>query len=106
MGEVLSFSGNHNSTEVQMEFQTRSEETGLAFFSSLKEAFDHAKADTSVWKIGFHLPNGEPVRLVRRTRVEYRATENYNVASERVEVEDWVYEDLMSVVKNELQSRE
>lgn len=106
MGEIISFPGNPDQTEVQMEFQTRSEETGLAFFSTLKEAFDHAKADTSVWKIGFHLPNGESVRLVRRTRVEYRATENYNVASERVELEDWVYEDLMSVVEKELQSRE
>ena len=35
------------------EIQTRSEVTGLKFFQTIKEAFDHAEKDKSVWKIIF-----------------------------------------------------
>lgn len=51
----------------QIEFQTRSEESGLQFFSSLKDALNEAEKDKSIWKISFSLPNGERVRLVSHT---------------------------------------
>lgn len=50
-----------------IEFQTRSEENGLQFFSSLKDALNTAEKDQSIWKISFSLPNGERVRLVSHT---------------------------------------
>ena len=54
-----------------MEIQTRSEENGLHYFKTLKEAFAHADVDITVWKVSFHLEGdgnaspGERVRLVR-----------------------------------------
>ena len=47
------------------EFQTRSEITGLMFFSTLREAFNEANRDRTIWKISFSV-NGEPVRLKRQ----------------------------------------
>ena len=47
-----------------VEFQTRSEDTGTNYFSSLAEALEEAFNDRTVWKISFSLPNGERVRLV------------------------------------------
>lgn len=37
--------------------QTRSEETGVNYVTSVKEAIDSAKQDTSIWKISFSLGN-------------------------------------------------
>lgn len=54
-----------------IEFQTRSEENGLQFFSSLKDALNTAEKDQSIWKISFSLPNGERVRLVRIVEWKY-----------------------------------
>jgi predicted metal-dependent HD superfamily phosphohydrolase len=48
-----------------MEVQTRSETTGLVFFDTFKDAYNHAKEDETVWKISIALPTGERVRLVR-----------------------------------------
>lgn len=48
-----------------MQFQTRSEENGLNYFSTLNDALLAAACDNSVWKISFQLENGERVRLVR-----------------------------------------
>lgn len=50
-------------------FQTRSEETGMARFATLKEAIAYANEDPSVWKISFGVKNvhggSERIRLVR-----------------------------------------
>lgn len=45
--------------------QTRSEDSGLEEFATLKEAFDRAEEDKSIWKISFTISSGERVRLVR-----------------------------------------
>lgn len=57
-----------------IEFQTRSEESGLQFFSSLRDALNTAEKDQSIWKISFSLPNGERVRLVRTTLLNSKWT--------------------------------
>lgn len=36
-----------------MEFQTRSESTGLRFFTSLEDALNHYESNPTVWKISF-----------------------------------------------------
>jgi len=46
--------------------QTRSEETGIKWFETVKEAFDKAEKDKTIWKISFSM-NDEQVRFVRRT---------------------------------------
>lgn len=59
-----------------MEFQTRSEETGLRFFSSLKDAMEAAEKDSTIWKISFSVGE-ERVRLVKaniQTRVGVRTS--------------------------------
>lgn len=48
-----------------MEVQTRSEENGLRQFNSIKEAMEHAKKDSSVWKISFSVGD-EQIRLVKK----------------------------------------
>lgn len=48
--------------------QTRSEENGLFFHSSLNDAIDAAKMDKSIWKISFTLPTRERIRLMRDDR--------------------------------------
>lgn len=48
------------------EIQSRSECTGLKFFTTIKEAFDHAKRDKTVWKISYTGTDGKRLRLVRR----------------------------------------
>jgi hypothetical protein len=59
--------------------QTRSEDTGLEYFTTVKEAFDYAvRKNRSVWKISFDV-HGERVRLVR-------------------EGDHWKYEDLADAV--------
>ena len=48
-----------------MEFQTRSESTGLAVHPTLEAALDAAIADESIWKVSFSIAEtGERVRLV------------------------------------------
>ena len=37
-----------------MEFQTRSDETGLLFFSTLQDAYDMWKKDPTIWKISWY----------------------------------------------------
>ena len=50
-----------------IEVQTRSEETGLRFHDSIKQAFEHAARDKTVWKVSFSVGD-ERVRLVRSER--------------------------------------
>lgn len=45
-------------------FQTRSEETGIKFFPTFKEALEETKKDSTIWKISFTLETGERIRLV------------------------------------------
>ena len=45
--------------------QTRAEDGGLEYFKTVAEALAHARSDEDVWKIGFEVPSGERVRLVR-----------------------------------------
>jgi len=53
-----------------MNFQTRSENTGLNYFNSLNLALDHADKDKSVWKISFLIKETqENVRLVKTENV-------------------------------------
>jgi hypothetical protein len=46
------------------EVQTRSEETGLKFHKTIREALDYAEKDKTVWKISFS-SGKERVRLVK-----------------------------------------
>ena len=48
-----------------MQVQTRSEDNGLRNFSSVKEAFDHANEDRTVWKVSFNAEDGTRVRFVK-----------------------------------------
>lgn len=48
------------------DIQTRSEETGLCYYTTLKEAVQKADRDPTVWKISFSIASGERVRLLRR----------------------------------------
>jgi hypothetical protein len=49
-----------------MKYQTRSEETGLAEYPKLSEAFEAGEKDPSIWKISWaDDENGERIRLVR-----------------------------------------
>jgi hypothetical protein len=48
-----------------MEFQTRSEDNGLQFFSTFSAALQAAEKDRSIWKLSFTLPTGERIRLTR-----------------------------------------
>lgn len=57
------------------EVQTRSEETGLRYFKTIAEAFDHSEKDKTVWKITLFW-QGEVVRLAK-------------------EGNRWVYTDIM-----------
>jgi hypothetical protein len=61
--------------DTTFEVQTRSEDGELRYWSSLEEAFQHSKQNTSVWKISFPVGSGERCRLVR-----------YNKA--------WIYENI------------
>lgn len=67
------------------EIQTRSEENGLKFHQSVREAFEHAKKDKTVWKVSFTV-DGEQVRLIRSERKEgnLKAITNY-----------WIYEPIL-----------
>jgi len=46
-------------------YQTRSEENGIVFFETMKEALDAALIDGSIWKISFWSASQERIRLVR-----------------------------------------
>lgn len=50
-------------------FQTRSEETGIQRFPTMKAAVAHAEEDSTVWKISFGIKcadgSSERIRLVR-----------------------------------------
>ncbi len=48
-----------------MEVQTRNEAGALQMFGSLREAFNHAEKDLSVWKVSFNAEDGSRVRLIR-----------------------------------------
>lgn len=48
-----------------MSFQTRSEENGLEWYDTLREAINAATKDGSIWKISFQSISGERIRLVR-----------------------------------------
>lgn len=62
-----------------MEIQTRSEANGCQYFNSLKEAFDAAKQDSTIWKISFALGK-ERVRLVKQYGFDN---------------EEWVYQPIL-----------
>ena len=65
-----------------MEFQTRSEEHGLAFYETLHEALLAAKNDETVWKISWTVQEThERIRLVKAL--------NYN------EVLCWILEPII-----------
>jgi len=67
-----------------MAIQTRNREGTLEYFPTLKEAYEHALKDTTVWKISFDIPTGERVRLVKMS-------------------EDWVWQDIMREVLEALE---
>ena len=49
-----------------MEYQIRSEETGLKFFTSIRTAIAETKKDSTIWKISFTNPrNNKSFRLVK-----------------------------------------
>jgi hypothetical protein len=48
-----------------MSFQTRGHSGEILTFPSLREAYDHAKKNSDVWKISFTLCTNERVRLIR-----------------------------------------
>lgn len=56
-------------------FQTRSEDSGMDWHSSMEDALEAAKKDLSIWKISFSVGR-EMVRLVKRN-------------------EEWVYEPIL-----------
>lgn len=47
-----------------MKVQTRNSEGELQFFDTVKEAFDHADEDQTVWKVSFDAEDGSRVRFV------------------------------------------
>lgn len=67
--------------------QTRSEENGLVESPSLKDAFDEAEKDKTIWKISFSLDNGE------------RARQEDSVIGEV-----WIYESLIDEVAEEMEN--
>lgn len=46
-------------------YQTRSEENGIVFYSTMKDATDAAAKDGTIWKISFWSASKERIRLVR-----------------------------------------
>jgi len=58
------------------EVQTRSEETGLKFHKTIREALDYAEKDKTVWKISFSIGK-ERVRLVRGQKYIYKEMKNH-----------------------------
>ncbi len=52
-------------TDVDPQFQTRSERTGLRLFNTLKEAHAAALEDPSIWKISYTTDLGRRIRLVK-----------------------------------------
>lgn len=49
-----------------IEVQTRSEDTGLQHFASVRDAIEAAERDETIWKISFNL-GAERIRLVKQT---------------------------------------
>jgi len=66
-----------------MEVQTRDRQGQLEYFSTLKEAYEHAQKNPDVWKISFPLATGERVRLVKMSN-------------------DWVWQDIVREVEDTL----
>ena len=50
-----------------MNYQTRSEETGLKFFRTKEEAFAYASIDSTVWKISWNHSLSDSVRMVKQS---------------------------------------
>jgi hypothetical protein len=50
-------------TPDHQKFQTRSEETGLAYFDTLEAAKKASEADPSIWKMSFTIQTGERIVL-------------------------------------------
>jgi len=69
-------------------FQTRSENSGIVQWETLKDAMKAAEKDDSIWKISFSVGK-ERVRLVRQTL--YTQT--------RLPVVWWVYESISLEVR-------
>lgn len=59
-------------------FQTRSEQTGIREWASLKDAIQAAEMDETIWKISFAIGR-ERVRMIRKKR--------WNIS-------EWVYEPI------------
>lgn len=64
--------------------QTRSEETGLNQFNSIKEAMEAAHKDSTIWKVSFSVGN-ERVRLIKQV---LRSSANVSIVW-------WKYEPIM-----------
>jgi predicted DNA binding CopG/RHH family protein len=62
--KCLSKKTTDDDSDSEFEVQTRSETTGLEFFKTVKEAFEHAEKDKTVRKICFSIGE-EDVRLIR-----------------------------------------
>ena len=48
-----------------MEIQVRSDETGMRYFETFKEAFEYAEKDKTVWKISWWDTDKVKVRMIR-----------------------------------------
>jgi hypothetical protein len=58
---LRSFFSKKNDNQVQ----TRNENSELRYFPTVKAALQHAKKDTSVWKISFYSETNERIRMAR-----------------------------------------
>jgi hypothetical protein len=87
-----------------MEFQTRSESTGLRFFTSLEEAWKHYESDPTVWKISFDSErwvtktinekwNPVSEEKLQRLSIEYRECKDSTQLF-------WVLQDMMPSFEN------
>jgi hypothetical protein len=66
--------------------QTRSEDGGLGYFTSITAAMKEAERDHSIWKISWaDATSGDQIRLVRNTKLGA-----------------WVYEPLVPLVEMEV----
>lgn len=61
----------YNERRQEMEIQLRSEKTGISTVSTVKKALSNAMKDRTIWKISFVLENGERIRLVRSSGMDY-----------------------------------
>lgn len=49
-----------------MPYQLRSEETGISYAPTIREALEFAEQDLTIWKISFNSEIGDRIRLVKR----------------------------------------